>query len=274
MTSSTTPLTYNLYVAEVAQLAVVGSFTPAVTTTVNGVNYTAGITYGGSLAAPDVNFNALIPQMLNYAELRIQRDLDLLNLLTSNSTYSLIAGSNVLSLSVNDFVTIQNISIKTGTTALPMLPVAKEFLQNVYNDTSYTGVPTYFAMYGGDASTGGNTSINVIVGPYPNQSYGVLINGTIRQQSLNAFANAGQATSATTFMSTFLPDMLIQASMIYVSQFQRNFGPASNDPQMGPTYEAVYQSLLKGAVGEEFRKRFEASAWTSLPSSPVATPTR
>ena len=212
--------------------------------------------------------------MLNYAELRIQRDLDLLNLLTSNSTYSLIAGSNVLSLSVNDFVTIQNISIKTGTTALPMLPVAKEFLQNVYNDTSYTGVPTYFAMYGGDASTGGNTSINVIVGPYPNQSYGVLINGTIRQQSLNAFANAGQATSATTFMSTFLPDMLIQASMIYVSQFQRNFGPASNDPQMGPTYEAVYQSLLKGAVGEEFRKRFEASAWTSLPSSPVATPTR
>ena len=67
--------------------------------------------------------------------------------------------------------------------------------------------------------------------------------------------------------------MLIQASMIYISQFQRNFGPASNDPQMGPTYEAQYQSLLRGALGEEYRKRFEAVAWSSMSASPVATPT-
>ena len=259
MTTSpaTTPLTYNGYVTQVATMAIVN------TTTSSGV-----------VVGVDAAFNAIIPQMLNYAELRIQRDLDLFPAISSNTSYTLTAGSNLLTLSINDFVTLQTISIVSGGAIYPLLPVSKQVLQNVYGDTAYTAMPAYFAPYGGDAATYGNTSQIYIVGPYPDQSYPVTLTGLVRMQTLAVNATTALANTGTTFISTYLPDMLLQASMIYISQFQRNFGPASNDPQMGPTYEAQYQTLLKGAQGEEYRKKFEAAAWSSNSISPVATPTR
>jgi hypothetical protein len=72
------PLTYNSYVATVAALAIIN-------------------------AGQDLYFSGLIPQMLNYAELRIQRDLDLLPLQTENDTYALTIGSNLLPIAVNAF---------------------------------------------------------------------------------------------------------------------------------------------------------------------------
>jgi hypothetical protein len=47
-----------------------------------------------------------------------------------------------------------------------------------------------------------------------------------------------------------------------------------NDPQMPITYETQYQALLKSAVSEENRKKFEAAAWSSQSVSTTATPTR
>jgi hypothetical protein len=47
-----------------------------------------------------------------------------------------------------------------------------------------------------------------------------------------------------------------------------------NDPQMPVTYETQYQTLLKGAITEENRKKFEAAAWSSQSTSVSATPTR
>jgi hypothetical protein len=64
------------------------------------------------------------------------------------------------------------------------------------------------------------------------------------------------------------------ASMIYISAYQRNFGKANDDPQMAVTYESQYQTLLKSALMEENRKKFEAAAWSSQSPSTVATPTR
>lgn len=87
MTAATNPLTYNDYVSQIATLAVVN------TTTSSGV-----------VVGVDAEFNALIPQMLNYAELRIQRDLDLLPSQTSLS-YNISIGTNLLQLPVDDFVT-------------------------------------------------------------------------------------------------------------------------------------------------------------------------
>ena len=256
MTAATNPLTYNDYVSQIATLAVVN------TTTSSGVVVGVG-----------AEFNTLIPQMLNYAELRIQRDLDLLPSQTSLN-YNITIGTNLLQLPVDDFVTVQTISVVDGTARTPMVPVTKEWLQNLYNDSSYAAKPQYFAMLGGDQASGGNTFNNIIFGPYSNNNYSVVVDGTIRLPSLYKFATTLSAGSATTFISTYLPDLLIQASMIYISQFQRNFGPAANDPSMGPTYELQYQNLLKSAFVEEARKKFEASAWSSMAPSLAATPTR
>lgn len=264
-TVKTTPLTYNGYVTQIATMAVVG-YTTVTNSSSNSI--TVGV---------DSAFNVIIPQMLNYAELRIQRDLDLLPSTTVNTAYSLTTGNNQISISSNDFVTVQTISLTSGTASNPLLPASKEFLQNVYNDSSITGEPAYFAMYGGDASTGGNTYNNIIVGPYPDANYPLTITGTVRLQTLYpTLGGDGYPTLGTgnTFISVNLPDMLIMASMIYISAFQRNFGRESDDPAMAQSYEAQYQVLRQGAISEEYRKKFEGSAWSSDSTSPAATPTR
>ena len=112
-TPQTTPLTYNGYVTQVATMAVVN------------VTTTAGVVVG-----VDTAFNDLIPQMLNYAELRIQRDLDLLPSQTSRP-YTLTIGNNQLQLGAYDFVTVQTITLSVSGETYPLLPATKEYLQNV-----------------------------------------------------------------------------------------------------------------------------------------------
>lgn len=270
-TPQTTPLTYNGYVTQIANMAVVGY------TNVTNSSGNVIVVGGSSPTSLDPAFNAIIPQMLNYAELRIQRDLDLLPSQTSNTAYSLTTGNNQISISSNDFVTVQTISVTSGTAKKPLLPATKEFLQNVYNDSGSTGIPKFFAMFGGDAATGGNTSNNIIFGPYPDSNYPLTITGTVRLPTLYpTLGGDGYPVigTGTTFISTNLPDMLIMASMIYISAFQRNFGRESDDPAMAQSYEAQYQVLKQGAIPEEYRKKFEGSAWSSDSTSPAATPTR
>ena len=256
-TPNTTPLTYNAYVTQIGTMAIVNTMTSS-----------------GVVVGVDAAFNNMIPQMLNYAELRIQRDLDLLQSVNAK-TYTLSYGVNQLQISVNDFVTLQTIEI-TGNDGLsyPLTPVSKELIQNVYGISSTVAPPIYFAMYGGDGASGGNVYTNIIFGPYPDNNYSVLITGTSRLPTLYQYANATQANTNTTFISTYLPDLLIMASMIYISAYQRNFGRQSDDPAMAQSYESQYQMLLKSAGVEEFRKKFAASAWTSLSPPVAATPNR
>ena len=251
-------LSYNAYVQQIATMAVLD-------TTTN----TSGVTVG-----VDAAFNAILPSMLNYAELRIQRDLDLAASNIANTTYTLTQGSNQLLISVNDFQTIQTVAVSNGTALTPLLPASKEFIQNVYNDSSatYQAIPQYFCIYGGDTATGGNTLLSILIGPYPDQSYGLTVTGTQLLPSLYAYASLDG--TGQTYISSNYPDLLVQASMVYVTEYQRNFGPASNDPQMGMTYEMQYQTLLKGALENENRKKFRDAAWSSQSQSPVATPTR
>lgn len=260
MTVATNPLTYNGWVNAVATLAVVDTIPPLGSSN-------AGVVVVGV----DAPFNDLLPNALNYAELRIQRDLDLIQSQVAKS-YTLASASNLLAVPVSDFVTLQTIAVTS--TGAPLLPASKEFIQTVYGNPATTGEPHYFAVYGGDAASGGNTTTNVLVGPYTDVSYTFTVTGTTRLPSLYQYANVTYANTQTTFISTWLPDLLLQASMILITQFQRNFGPASNDPQMGPSYETQYQTLLKGAVVEEARKRFWSSAWSSQAPATIATPSR
>jgi len=235
-------LTYSTYVQQIATMAVV--------------------------PVTDPNFTIIIPSMIDYAELRMQRDLDFLSTQISNTSYSFTIGNNTLTIPTSQFVVMETFEVIDGSgNSTPLLPVGKEFIQNVYGSGSTTGLPQYFAVYGGDAATTGYTSQNMIVGPSPNAAYSVRLTGTIRSAPLSA-------TNTATFISTYLPDLFIMASMIYVSAYQRNFGRLNDDPAMAQTYESQYQSLLKSAMVEENRKKFESSAWTSYSPTPFAAQTR
>lgn len=219
-----------------------------------------------NLADPTDPFTVLIPQAITYAENRIYRDLDLLSTVSRSSAYQFTPGDRTLAVPAGDFVTIQEVNVITPATITtpdqgtrnPLSPASKEMLNNVYNYLSVTGVPQYFAMI--DQNT-------IIVGPWPNNNYTVEITGTIRPASMSA-------SNQTTFISLYLPDLLLMAAMIFVSGYQRNFGRQSDDPAMAQSYESQYKTLLTGAAIEEARKKFQASAWSSMSPPVAATPTR
>lgn len=237
----TTGLTYTQYVDQIATLAVVPSTDP--------------------------QFATILPPMITYAENRIYRDLDLLQTVTSLSAYTTAVNDRSLTFPVADFITVQDVNVITppGTTVPnngtrnPLLPVTKEWINYVYPSTASAGVPAQFAMLNQNT---------IILGPWPDNTYTVEITGTVRPDSLSA-------SNPTTFVSLYLPDLLVMASMIYIAAFQRNFSSAlASDPQMPVTYETQYQTLLKGATVEEARKKFQSGAWTSMSPAVVATPTR
>lgn len=236
----TTGLTYTQYVTQIATMAVVEESNPA--------------------------FQTILPQMITYAENRMYRDLDFLFTSISNTSYACTVGSRSISVPAGTFVVPEQINVITpvGTaspdsgTRNPLLPVTKEFLDAVHGNSQSRGLPRYFAVF---------DDYQFLLGPYPDAAYQVEIVGTIRPNSLSA-------GNPTTFISLYLPDLFIMASMIYVSAYQRNFGRANDDPQMAITYESQYQTLLKSALMEENRKKFEAAAWSSQSPSPVASPTR
>ena len=234
-------LTYSSYVQQIATMAVIPS--------------------------NDTNFTIILPQMISYAELRMQRDLDFLSTQISTTAYSFTSSNNTLTLPTSQFIVPQTFEVVNSGVSSPLLPVTKEFIQNVYGSGSTTGLPQYFAVYGGDTATTGNTSQYMIVGPTPDSNYSTIITGTVRSAPLSA-------TNTTTYISTYLPDMFIMASMIYISAFQRNFGRINDDPQMAQTYESQYQALKASALVEENRKKYEAAAWSSYSPAPAASPTR
>lgn len=227
-----------------------------------GLNYTQYVEQVANLAivpVNDPNFQILIPQMLTYAENRIYRDLDLLSTVTTYNQASTAANTRTVTIPQGTFVTIQNVNVLTDTnTRNTLLPVTKEFLDVVWGSPSSAAQPRYFTLLNDNT---------LIFGPWPNTIYPLEIIGTIRPDSLSA-------TNTTTFLSLYLPDLLLMASMIFISAYQRDFGRQSDDPQMAQSYEAQYNALLKGATVEEYRKKFESVGWTSLSPSPVAAPTR
>jgi hypothetical protein len=241
---------------------------------------TAGLDYPGYVKQiatmavvdeTDPNFLTIIPQAITYAENRICRDLDFLFTSVPNSTYSLTPSSRTLTLPAELFVVPEQINVITPFNAasadagvrVPLLPVTREFLDATCSDPSQLTVPKYFAPIGDRAG-----NMVFIVGPYPDAAYRVEIVGTFRPDSLSA-------TNTKTFISIYLPELMVMAYMIYISGYQRNFGATTaNDPQQPVSYESQYTALLMGAMTEESRKKFQAAAWSSKSSSPVTKPTR
>lgn len=214
----------------------------------------------------DANWLSILSDAIEYAELRIYRDLDLLSTVQSNISFATTPSNSKVSITQGTFVTLQNVNVITpaGTTnpevgtRVPLLPVSKEYIQYSWPSATNAGVPQYFAMI--DERT-------FSLGPWPNAAYTLEIIGTVRPATLSA-------SNTTTFISQYLPDLFLMASMIFISGYQRNFGRQSDDPQMAQSYESQYQALLKGATVEEYRRKFQASGWTSNSPSPVATPGR
>ena len=237
--------------------------------TVSGTtSYIQQIATMAVVESTDPAFQIILPQMITYAENRMYRDLDFLFTSIATTAYGLTAGNRNIVVPTGTFVVPEQINLITpaGTTdpelgtRVPLLPTTKEFLDAVCGSgvPANRAQPIYWVPF---------DDYHFLVGPYPDANYSCELIGTYRPDSLSI-------SNKTTFISLYLPDVFIMASMIYISAYQRNFGRANDDPQMAITYEGQYQATLKGALIEEARKKFTSSGWASQSPSPIATPSR
>lgn len=215
----------------------------------------------------DPNFVIALPNIIDDAEQRLYRDLDLLAtrvrgnspLVAFNRLFAPPTGSGT-------FVVIEQMNIITPSTTTdpdvgtrnPMNPVSKEYLDAVWPSAAGAGIPNCFAPL---------RPTLWYVGPWPDAAYTVEVVGTIRPDPLSA-------SNQTTLLSTYLPDVFLAAALVMSAGYQLNFSAAGDNPQAGVTWETHVGKLLDSAKVEEFRKRFGSQGWSSKAPDPIATPPR
>src|SRR6267142_4173459 len=146
-------LTYSSYVSEIATLTAI----------------TSGVLVNG-----DNNFSGIMPALIDYAEGRLWRELDLP--VVSIVDTSIVCSSGVrtvaLSTAQGEPLVIQSLNLLTSAGALssnatrvPLIPASRAIVDAIYPSatSSNCGQPEFFYRVG-------NTQ--VILGPTPDQAYG------------------------------------------------------------------------------------------------------
>lgn len=235
------------------------------------LNYTSWVTALATLTdipSTNTDFQAILPDCIDYAEQRIYRELDLLNTVVRDSTSSCTPNSRNFALptSVGTFIAVNQINVITPAstqpdsgTRNPLTPVSESYLDYAWPSVTGATVPTFFAML---------TQGTILFGPWPDAAYVVEVVGTQRPTPLSS-------DNSTTFLTTNLPDLFLAASMVWMSGYMRDFGAQSDNPQMAQSWEDQYSKLFSSANAEEMRKKFAGSAWSSLSvGGPFAQPAR
>lgn len=217
----------------------------------------------------DPGYVQALPNIIDDAEQRLYREIDLLSTVT-RATGALTIGSRNFTLPTTvpdgNFVVVEQMNAITpaGTTNAelgtrnPMLPVSKEFLDTVWNSDTGATVPVYFAPI---------NQQTWVVGPWPDQAYTIEVVGTIRPSPLSA-------TNAQTFLTTYLPDVFLAAALVFSAGYQQNFSTMGDNPAQAVTWESHVKTLLDSAKIEEIRKKFGSQGWSSKSPDPIATPPR
>lgn len=208
-------------------------------------------------------FQTMAPGMIDYAEQRIYRECDFLRTQVTDSTTSTSSGVRTLTTPTSSqgtiFITVDNVNIITpaGTSAtagsrVQLTPVSREFIDIAYpSGTTFTSTPEFWAMA---------DDTQLIFGPSPDDGYVVEIVGTQRPVALST-------TNSSTYITQYVPDLFIAASMVFASAYMRNFAADADNPQMAATWEAQYQRLVQSVMAEQARAKYQG-----VGPSPVVQP--
>lgn len=239
--------------------------------------YVAQLSAITNIPSTDTDFQTVLPGCIDYAEGRCYRDLDILvaNVRDSSSSTTASVRNFNLPTSVGAFIVVDGINIITPAstapdsgTRVPLQPVSRDFLDMAWPSSTGATVPQYFAYITNNTYlSGGSAQSQVIFGPWPDGAYRVEVIGKITPTPLSA-------TNATTYLTDFLPELFMAASMVYMSGFMRNYGSQADDPKMSSSWEQQYQSLLTSAATYEARKRWSGASWSSKQPEAAAVPQR
>jgi hypothetical protein len=211
--------------------------------------------------ATDPNFQTVLTSIINDAEQRIYRELDLLATVVRDSSGSLTPNSRnftfpqffIVSESINTFDASGN--------KVQLVPTTREYIDAIWgNEIAATipSIPQYYAMI---------TDQTIIVGPPPDSNYPMEVIGTVRPAPLSI-------SNPTTYLTTVLPDLWMAETLIFGYSYMKDFGATVDDPRASTTWEAHYQMLKQSADTEENRKKYASMAWSSKQPTQLATPPR
>jgi hypothetical protein len=218
----------------------------------------------------DSGFQLALPNIIDDAEQRLYRELQLLNTTVRDSSIAFTTNTRTFNLpsAQGTFYVVDSIyAITPAGTVNPDLgthnyltPASRSFIDALFPSSAGSGIPAYFAP---------TTQNSYIVGPWPDQAYQAEVVGTVRPPAIST-------TNTTTVLSWYFPDCFIAASMVFGAAYQQNFGASAavDNPAMAPTWEAHLQTLLKSAEVEEAMKKFTSQGWSSKAPAQLATPPR
>jgi hypothetical protein len=237
----------------------------------------AGLTYSayGTLLAKMLAVNPattltadntdLLNAMIDYAELRILRELDFLGTQTEVDSSDLTPGTRTMAVPgsliiVNDIQVVTPASTAAAAgTLVPLQRTSLSFLNYFWPSAATQDVPQFWTL---------SDNTTIVLGPTPDAAYRLHCVGVVRPQSLY------QATSGT-YISLNLPDVLVAASMVWGSGgILQNFGAQADDPKMAQSWETQYQTLKAGVDVEALRQKAWSVGWQPYSPSPGAEQSR
>ena len=226
--------------------------------------YTTALASLMGLSSSGTDFTTILPTIIDYAEGRIYRDTDLINTRVADSSSTISSNTRTFTLPVpatGRYSVIEAVNIVESSSRTPLRPVSREFLDLAWptaTASASTTRPVYYAPF---------TDQVIVVGPPSGATITLEIIGTIRPTALSA-------SNTTSYVSTYLPELLLAASMVFASGWQKNFGAQSDDPRQAVSWESEYQRLLTSANMEDARRKYAGASWTSKRVEPTAQPQR
>ena len=190
----------------------------------------------------DGNLSLIIPKVIDDAEQRIYRELNLtVQVKRDSATLTPSAREVALPTTYGPFRTVTGVNVITpaGTAATtgkrnPLVAVSRDVIDLLWPDAdANTALPTQYATL---------DNAILLLGPSPDAAYVVEVIGTVRPSPLSA-------SNTTTYLTTYLPDLFLAASMVAMAPWTKS-DPAG--------LEAQYQTLKASAAEEESRRRIDS----------------
>lgn len=228
---------------------------------INYASYTQQIANLLVFTSTETVFQTMLPGMIDYAEQRLYRELDLLATRVTDNSASTTVGGGTLALptTIGTFLVVEQVNIVTATTRVPLVYTSLDFVDLVSQPSAtYLGVPEFYTM---------RDNATIQFSPTPDAVYSVSIRGTQRPTPLSS-------GNSSTILTQMLPDCMIAASMVFGTGFQRDFGAQTDNPQSPIAWESQYSKLMQSANVEELRKKYQSQAWTNQIPNPVVQPPR
>lgn len=209
----------------------------------------------------NTNFLLEAPHAINYAEQRIIRDVDLSALVTVD--FSQVTSPNVRTVPVpttplagysGGFTVINEVNLITpaGQTnpelgkRNPLEKTSIEVLDFIWPSSVGAQLPTRWAIPRFSVNLNQNT---ILLGAWPDAAYTVEYVGLAYPLPLSQ-------SNQDTYISSFLTNLFLIATMIHFSAFKHNFGAQADNPAMAMSWEEQYKLVLSSVDAEEMRRRW------------------